>query len=42
LTVFLGLAFFLVPVIYPPPQHWPKVLVNLLNPVSALLTGATN
>lgn len=39
LTMGLSLAFFLVPVIYPPPRFWPKVLVNDLNPVSALLTG---
>jgi len=39
LTMALSLAFFLVPVIYPPPRFWPKVLVNDLNPVSALLTG---
>lgn len=40
LTMALGLFFFLVPVIYPPPRHWPKILVNDLNPVSAILTAA--
>jgi lipopolysaccharide transport system permease protein len=40
LSMALGLFFFLVPVIYPPPKFWPKVLVNDLNPVSAFLTAA--
>jgi len=40
LSVALWLLFFLVPIIYPPPRHWPKVLVNDLNPVSAFLTAA--
>jgi len=37
LTTILGLFFFLVPVIYPPPRSWPQVLLNDFNPVSAIL-----
>lgn len=40
LTTILGLFFFLVPVIYPPPKSWPVVLINDLNPVSAVMIAA--
>ena len=40
LTTLLGLFFFLVPVIYPPPEAWPQVLLNDFNPVSAFLIAA--
>jgi lipopolysaccharide transport system permease protein len=40
ITMLLGLMLFLVPVIYPPPKTWPQVLVNDLNPVSAILIAS--
>jgi lipopolysaccharide transport system permease protein len=40
LATVLGLFFFLVPVIYPPPQSWPQVLLNDYNPVAAILIAA--
>ncbi|MBF0191487.1 MAG: ABC transporter permease [Magnetococcales bacterium] len=36
----LKLAFFLTPVVYPPPQEWPWSLLVALNPVVPLLQGA--
>jgi lipopolysaccharide transport system permease protein len=36
----LTLGMFLTPVLYPPPLQWPFFLVNLLNPLSPLLTAS--
>ena len=36
----LTIGMFLTPVLYPPPVRWPFVLVNLLNPLSPLLTAS--
>ncbi|MBF0628506.1 MAG: ABC transporter permease [Magnetococcales bacterium] len=36
----LKLAFFLTPIVYPPPQEWPWSMLVALNPVSPLLQGA--
>ena len=30
---------FLTPVLYPPPVRWPFTLINILNPLSPLLTA---
>lgn len=39
LGTILGVGMFLTPVLYPPPVRWPFYLVNLLNPLSPLLTA---
>lgn len=39
LGVFLTLAIFVTPVLYPPPVTSPFLLVNILNPFSPLLIG---
>lgn len=39
--MLLGFGVMLTPVLYGPPQQWPLVLVNILNPVSPVLI-ATN
>ncbi|MBF0615055.1 MAG: ABC transporter permease [Magnetococcales bacterium] len=36
----LKLAFFLTPIVYPPPQEWPWSLLVTLNPLLPLLQGA--
>ncbi len=35
----LRIAFFLTPIVYPPPQTWPYSLLVQINPVTPLLTG---
>jgi lipopolysaccharide transport system permease protein len=40
LGTVLALGMFLTPVLYPPPVRWPFFLVNLLNPLSPLLTAS--
>ncbi|MGH7797637.1 MAG: ABC transporter permease, partial [Candidatus Binatia bacterium] len=40
LGTVLTVGMFLTPVLYPPPVRWPFVLVNLLNPLSPLLTAS--
>jgi lipopolysaccharide transport system permease protein len=35
----LTIGMFLTPVLYPPPVHWPFYLINLLNPLSPLLSA---
>jgi len=40
LGTVLAIGMFLTPVLYPPPVRWPFFLVNLLNPVSPLLTAS--
>ncbi len=40
LNTVTSLWFFVTPVIYPLPDSWPFSLLNVLNPVSPLLTGA--
>jgi lipopolysaccharide transport system permease protein len=37
LTMLLTFAMFLTPVVYPPPSHGLKVLINYLNPVSPFI-----
>ena len=39
LTILLTFAMFLTPVVYPPPTHGAKVLINYLNPVSPFITA---
>jgi lipopolysaccharide transport system permease protein len=39
LGTVLTIGMFLTPVLYPPPVRWPFFLVNLLNPLSPLLTA---
>jgi lipopolysaccharide transport system permease protein len=34
----LTIGMFLTPVLYPPPVRWPFMLINVLNPVSPLLS----
>jgi len=40
LGTLLTVGMFMTPVLYPPPVRWPFRLVNLLNPVSSLLTAS--
>jgi lipopolysaccharide transport system permease protein len=40
LGTVLTIGMFLTPVLYPPPVRWPFVLVNILNPLSPLLTAS--
>jgi len=40
LGMVLTIGMFLTPVLYPPPVRWPFFLVNLLNPISPLLTAS--
>lgn len=40
LGTVLTIGMFLTPVLYPPPVRWPFYLVNVLNPLSPLLTGS--
>ena len=40
LGTVLTIGMFLTPVLYPPPVRWPFTLVNLLNPLSPLLTAS--
>lgn len=40
LPIIVQLAFFVTPVVYPPPQSFPFSLIAILNPVSPLLIGA--
>lgn len=40
LGTVLTIGMFLTPVLYPPPVRWPFYLVNLLNPLSPLLTAS--
>jgi lipopolysaccharide transport system permease protein len=35
----LTMGMFLTPVLYPPPVRWPFTLINILNPVSPLLSA---
>ncbi|MBF0132132.1 MAG: ABC transporter permease [Magnetococcales bacterium] len=37
MTVLLRLAFFVTPIVYPPPQSWPYSLIVSLNPVTSVL-----
>ncbi|MBF0382112.1 MAG: ABC transporter permease [Magnetococcales bacterium] len=37
---FLRIAFFLTPIVYPPPTSWPYSLLVQYNPVTPLLMGA--
>jgi lipopolysaccharide transport system permease protein len=39
LGMVLTVGMFLTPVLYPPPVRWPFFLVNLLNPLSPLVTA---
>jgi lipopolysaccharide transport system permease protein len=40
LGTVLTVGMFLTPVLYPPPVRWPFFLVNILNPLSPLLTAS--
>lgn len=40
LPIIVQLAFFVTPVVYPPPQSFPFSLIAFLNPVSPLLIAA--
>lgn len=40
IPIILQLAFFVTPVVYPPPQAFPFSLIGIINPVSPLLTAA--
>jgi lipopolysaccharide transport system permease protein len=40
LGTLLTLGMFLTPVLYPAPVRWPYYLVNVLNPLSPLLTAS--
>ena len=40
IPIILQLAFFVTPVVYPPPQTFPFSLLGIFNPVSPLLTAA--
>ncbi len=40
IPIILQLAFFITPVVYPPPQTFPFSLLGVVNPVSPLLTAA--
>ena len=40
LTTLTTVWFFLTPVVYPPPAHWPYSLIADLNPVSPILLTA--
>jgi lipopolysaccharide transport system permease protein len=40
LGTILTVGMFLTPVLYPPPVRWPFSLVNLVNPLSPLLTAS--
>lgn len=40
LGMVLMVGMFLTPVLYPPPVRWPFFLVNLLNPLSPLLSAS--
>lgn len=40
LGMVLSIGMFLTPVLYPPPVRWPFFLVNILNPLSPLLTAS--
>jgi lipopolysaccharide transport system permease protein len=35
----LTIGMFLTPVLYPPPVRWPFIYINILNPLSPLLTA---
>jgi len=37
--ILLRFAFFLTPIVYPPPQTWPYSMLVQLNPVTPLLIG---
>jgi lipopolysaccharide transport system permease protein len=37
LTMILGFAFFITPIVYPVPAKWPASLLSTLNPVTPLL-----
>ncbi|MBF0414186.1 MAG: ABC transporter permease [Magnetococcales bacterium] len=36
-AILLRLAFFMTPIVYPPPQSWPYSLIVQLNPVTPIL-----
>ena len=40
LSVVLTFGIFLAPVLYPPPNNWPSILINILNPFSPLLIAS--
>jgi lipopolysaccharide transport system permease protein len=40
LGMVLMVGMFLTPVLYPPPVRWPFFLVNILNPLSPLVTAS--
>ena len=40
LGMALTFGIFLTPVLYPPPSEWPFSLLNILNPVSPILTAS--
>lgn len=37
ITILLRLAFFVTPIVYPPPQSWPYSMIVSLNPVTPIL-----
>lgn len=42
LTMIMGFAFFITPIVYPIPTKWPASLLALLNPVTPLLETTRN
>jgi len=40
LGTVLTIGMFLTPVLYPPPVRWPFYLINILNPLSPLITAS--
>ncbi len=40
LSMVLSVGMFLTPVLYPPPVRWPFFLINILNPLSPLVTAS--
>lgn len=42
LTMIMGFAFFITPIVYPLPTKWPASLLAILNPVTPLLETTRN
>ncbi len=42
LNILMGFAFFVTPIVYPVPTHWPASLLAHLNPVTPLLDTTRN
>ncbi len=40
LSMVLSIGMFVTPVLYPPPVRWPIFLINILNPLSPLVTAS--